>query len=390
MTDTCKQQGCCQGAPSIQAPPKAKAPLLDEAVPCCEYYPVSIDVDRRLLSFTRISRNTYRNSAFLVPRWTDMGGRLYTFNLDDLLLRRMTSPLQCARTHYILISAFCCSTLLARYLDEVPRCLVLKEPAMVAQLGLLRYRKGRLSRDGWPAEWQQLAALGLGLMSRAFSPDETVVIKPSDIGNCVGDVVLDNDPRSKVLLLSIKLRTFILSVLKSDSRCDWTRKRVRFWRPIMDAFPAFKSIDVKALDDAKMSAYLWLTTNVFWKDIRSKAAPDRVLVLDGEQVSHSPVSALTRVLAFFGLPCEPDDVTRIANSETASQHSKKPRTRYDAAAREADLVAWEERFGKQADRAIEWAINIAEQLRLGRVDGPVAGVAPEEVENTSSLVAEIA
>jgi len=84
---------------------------------------------------------------------------------------------------------------------------------MVAQIGFLRYRRHDMSPDEWQAEWRQLAALGLGLMSRAFSADETVIVKPSDIGNCVGDVVLAHDPRSKSLILSISLRTFILSVL---------------------------------------------------------------------------------------------------------------------------------------------------------------------------------
>lgn len=382
MRNDCEQNSRGQHTVSPRIRSGSKIPLLDEAVPRCEYYPVSIDVDRRLLSFVRITRETYRDSAFLVPRWTDMGRRLYTFNLDDLLLHRMTSPLQSARTHYVLISAFCCSTLLARYLDQVQRCLVIKEPAIVAQLGLLRYRKQEAFSDQSEAEWRRLAALGLGLMSRAFYPNEVVVIKPSDIGNCIGDIVLEQDPRSKVLILSVTLRTFILSVLKSDSRLKWTRSRVRFWHSLRGAIPELASVDIKALDDAKMSAYLWLVNNAFWAKLRKNIGSGRVLVLNGENVSDSPELALGKVLSFFEVPVDLDEITRIANSETALRHSKRPGTRYDAAKRQADLLDWERRFGDQADHATEWAGALAQDLRLGRIDGPVAGVAPEDPETS--------
>jgi hypothetical protein len=380
MNKTCNQDDCCRQLQRDSIPLRRNVPILDEVVPCCEFYPVSIDVDRRLLSFARISRDTYRNSAFLVPRHTDMGRKLYTFNLDDLLLRSMSSPLQCARTHYILISAFCCSTLLARYLDQIVSCLVLKEPPVVAQLGFLRYRRQEASHEKWQAEWRRLATLGLALMSRAFSPDDTVVIKPSDIGNCVGDVVLEHDLRSKAVVLSITLRTFILSVLKSDSRRDWTRGRAKFWRKTIDEFPSLTNIDLKPLDDARLSAYVWLVNNAFWAELRKKTAPERILVMNGDEVSDSPVTALSKVLRFFEVGFEPNDLTRIANSEAASRHSKRPRTSYDASARRADLLDWEKRFCEETDHAIAWAQPIAEDLRLGRIDGPVAGVAPELAE----------
>jgi hypothetical protein len=220
-------------------------------------------------------------------------------------------------------------------------------------------------------------------MSRAFSINDTVVVKPSDIGNCMGDVVLDHDPRSKTILLSVPLRTFILSVLKSAPRRDWTRARAKFWRPLMAEFPVLASVELNTLNDAQKSADLWLITNAFWIQLRNKVSPERVLPLDGEQISRSPVAALTKVLSFFEIPMEPTDITRIASGEAASKHSKRPGSKYDAATRQADLLGWEERYGNEADRAIEWACLLAEELQLGRVDGAVAGIAPEQTLSES-------
>jgi hypothetical protein len=128
---------------------------------------------------------------------------------------------------------------------------------------------------------------------------------------------------------------------------------------------------------------VWLINNAFWKQLREKAPPERLLLLDGEHVSQSPAEALSRVLSFFEVPVQPEEVTRIANSEAASHHSKRPKTHYDASARHTDLLDWEKRFGDQTDRAIEWAAGIAEKLALGRIDGAVAGVAPENLPLTA-------
>jgi hypothetical protein len=110
----------------------SEAPLVEEALPSSEFYPVSIDWTKRTLSFVRIGREIYNSAAFLVPRHADMGNKVFTFNMDDLLLHAQRNPWPTVRTHYVLISAFCCSTLLARYIDHLGVALVLKEPGIMA------------------------------------------------------------------------------------------------------------------------------------------------------------------------------------------------------------------------------------------------------------------
>jgi len=143
------------------------------------------------------------------------------------------------------------------------------------------------------------------------------------------------------------------------------------------------------MDDAKLSAYVWLVNNAFWAELRSKTAPERVLVLDGEEVSDAPETTLARVLAFFGVTFTPEDVARIATSEAASHHSKRPNNQYGASQRRADLLDWQRRFGSEADQAVEWASGIAQNLKLGCIDGPVAGVAPR-VSDSLMLLPETA
>src|SRR5690242_9997556 len=92
-----------------------------------EWFPVSIDPRARRMRFVRMSPETYRASVFLDAR-THHLGEIRTAGMDELLRGRPRGP---SRVHYIFHTAFCCSTLLARHLEALPRVLVLKEPGIL-------------------------------------------------------------------------------------------------------------------------------------------------------------------------------------------------------------------------------------------------------------------
>ncbi len=367
---------------------------LDSVLSSCSYYPAQVDLCRRLIWFAEIDRETYRRAGFLTPKFASMSEERYGFNLDDVLLHDLSLPIGGAPSHYIFISAFCCSTLLARLLDRVPNCLVLKEPSVLGQLAMLRYRpqhakgeneesdpspavvppasspqgRGSLSDAEREEEWRTWAALGMRLLTRTFEPGQTVIVKAADVCNTMGDVILANDPRSKAVLLSVGLRTFILSVLKLENRKKWTRRRANFWHKTLTLFPALSEVNVPELDDAQKAAYVWLVTAALWDRFRKQAEPERLLLMDGEEVSENPGDALKKVAAFFGLPLEESRLEEILADPVLSHHAKFPGVTYDAVTRRNDRADWETRFGAEADRAIEWADPIQEKLESDGVD----------------------
>ncbi|MGH9449174.1 MAG: sulfotransferase domain-containing protein [Terriglobia bacterium] len=349
---------------------------LDTALASCNYYPVQINLCRRVIWFAGIEREMYERAGFLVPKQARMSEERYGFNLDDVLLHDLSLPIGGAPSHYIFISAFCCSTLLARLLDEVPDCLVLKEPSALGQMAMLRYRP-RNSGDGasprqldseWESEWQTWAALAMRLLTRTFEPGQTVIVKAADVCNTMGEVILANDPRSKAVLLSVGLRTFILSVLKLENRRVWTRKRATFWHKTLTLFPALNEVNVPDLDDAEKAAYVWLVTAALWVRFRKQADPKRLVLMDGEEVSENPGNALQSVAAFFGLPLEENRLEAILADTVLSRHAKFQGKAYDAATRRNDLADWEARFGADADRGMQWAASIQERLESDGVD----------------------
>src|SRR5215471_16203658 len=137
-----------------------------------DLYPLILDVERNALTFLRMSPESYRDSVFLDLRAQPAEAGKYTIRVDDLLLAAARSSPVPKRVHYILNSAYCCSTLLARYFELLPTCFVLKEPRLLSQLAVLK--------NGANASWKAAFALCLRLLSRTYEPDQMVVMKPVD------------------------------------------------------------------------------------------------------------------------------------------------------------------------------------------------------------------
>ncbi|MGH9475302.1 MAG: hypothetical protein ACRD1C_03095 [Terriglobales bacterium] len=337
--------------------PLGGRPGLTAALPDCSYYPTHLDPARRVVHFSRIPRQVYRNEAFLTPRAGDLGGSSYTFNLDDLLLAGAQPPP--GQIHFILISAFCCSTLLARYCDRVPCCHVLREPGVLGQLAILRHTPPVSVRGGWDGEWPRLSELGMSLLARTFEPNETVIIKAADVSNNMAGWLSRWQPNSRFVLLSVPLRLFILSVLKQPGRREWARQRARFWRREAQTTGVIPDFDVAQLDDARKAAYLWLVTQILWRTLRAQVAPERVLALDAEEVSATPRATMGRLGTFLSIPITETELDSIAASEIGSRHAKNPSRGYTASERAGDIEIWEARFGAEADAAEQWAERVA-------------------------------
>ncbi len=84
-----------------------------------DFFPTNIDAERQIIQFTQMSKDSYRQSTFLDRRIVRAGATTLMAEIPKLITRQTMQPL-----HFILHVAFCGSTLLARYLETVPRCLV--------------------------------------------------------------------------------------------------------------------------------------------------------------------------------------------------------------------------------------------------------------------------
>lgn len=99
--------------------------------------------------------------------------------------------------HFILHTGFGGSTLLARYLEALPSCLVLKEPMLLGELST-QWNEAPPGRE--PKYWRDWFQVAFALLARGYPSDDAVVVKVPDC-NWMGHLLLDQDERTKIIFL---------------------------------------------------------------------------------------------------------------------------------------------------------------------------------------------
>lgn len=332
-----------------------------------DLYPTSMDIAHRVISFVRLSKGNYRDSSFLDHRAARVDSQIYRANIDDFLLYDACVPAQFRRANYIFHPAFACSTLLTRYLDLIPCCFVLREPNLLTQVASIRpflsVPAGEPSFERAMEDWLQVFRLVLRLLSRVYCESDVVIIKPNDQCNSLGEVLLKQNDESKILFLSIDLRTFLITVLKAPERRIWLRTRLRSAAKDAAHYKLLASVDFSNLDDAQAGAYLWLVNASMCQHLRM-LAPDRVSILAGDTVANVPEACIRTVASFFGLPLEYDQVGALLTDPSVLKYSKGLSRPYDAVARRRDLADAEASLGAEIKQGIEWCQKLIEGVRL--------------------------
>jgi hypothetical protein len=195
---------------------RAKPPLVDPlATP--DFFPMQIDAQRNSILFVQMSRQSFKQSVFLDQRAVLAGTTTISAEIPKLMGRHGERPM-----HFILHGAFCGSTLLARYLEILPDCLVVKEPSVLFQLS--RLQDGPV--EAAPCPFEVRLGVTLGLLARGYPGDRAVIVKANDRCSWMGNLLLDHDASTKIIFVSAPLKVFLLQALKDDDRRQFVRARV--------------------------------------------------------------------------------------------------------------------------------------------------------------------
>jgi hypothetical protein len=316
-----------------------------------EWHPFYIDLQRQTLSFARLSREAYLESLFLGTEFArGHGDDLYEVRLDDVFLAAADAPSVIKPIHYVLHTAFCCSTLLARYFELLPECFVMKEPQLLAELGMPNTRCA--------PQWPELFALTIRLLSRTYHEHQHPVIKANVPTNILGRELLEQNSKATVIFLINPLRDLLLAALKSRRR----RGQIRYWNhytamQLSDRIPELATVDPDDLSDAEAIAYWWLVNRFICQDLLESEYRSRVLVVDGTELAKAPTNTLPPIMAHCGLPLDERELKRIVNHSSVHKHAKDLSTFYDAESRRHEMMELESRFAKEADRAILWTVS---------------------------------
>jgi hypothetical protein len=310
-----------------------------------EFFPMRIDAQRNALLFVQMSRETLKQSAFLDKRAFLSGRRTLLANIDKLRSRHPQGQL-----HVILHGAFCGSTLLARYFEQLPRCLVLKEPNIIAELALANPKTAPL--------WDDWFDVVMAMLARSFDGC-AVVTKAPDLANWMGETILDRLPGTKIIFLHSSLRTFLLQTLKNKDRRIWLREHLRNLTEGLLLVPFLPDEVQPEWSDGQYAAAMWLLNSFLCSRLLMRPDGDRVLVMNGDAMISSPQANLLAAARFFGMLKEKKNRRAAELISPITIHSKDPNLAYDESNRASDIARAHELYGNEIQEAMIWARQIS-------------------------------
>jgi hypothetical protein len=155
----------------------------------------------------------------------------------------------------------------------------------------------------------------------------------------------------------------LLAGLKTDQRRAWVRRRAEL--AAIDVAPSpLAQIDPKNLDDGHACAYLWLANGVLLRRLLNDTGRERVLVIDGEEISDHPDETLKEVAAWFGLAAKNSDLR-----QTSVHYSKNPAQTFTHEDRQTELAVLYDNLRLEVDGAMTWASSRAADFGLDPLSG---------------------
>ena len=259
-----------------------------------------------------------------------------------------------APLHFIFHSAFCASTLLVRALDLPGVAMGLSEPVLLNDVTGIR-RRGE--RQG--AELAKLLDQAMALLARPWGPDESVVVKPSNILCGLQRPMLALRPDARAVLLHAPLGAFLASVARKGLWCRlWVRELLEGLLRDGLVELGFEPAEFFRMSDLQVAAVGWLAQHRQFAML-IEHFPDRVRALDSERLMADPGMALSATASWFGLP-----PGRFAGHPALTRHSKsgQPFSGNDRAGEQAAALA---AHGDEIEKVQAWAMKVAERAGIG-------------------------
>jgi hypothetical protein len=299
--------------------------------------------------FVSVPRVVHRSATFLTDDCLPAG-------LKPLVVRRQDAISQvppAAPLHFVFHSAYCCSTLIARAFDRPGWAMGLKEPVIFNDI------VGWRRRGGQGPDMASVLDDVLTLVARPFSPEEAVVVKPSNIANVMAAAMLTLRPHAKALLLYAPLRTYLASIAKKglDGRL-WVRTLMLGLLDDKLIDLGFGPRDYLGQSDLQVAAVGWLAQQALFARLHAQFGPDRVRTLSSATLMRDPSAVMAQLAGHFHLPLAPEALREIVAGPAFTRHSKFDGA-FAAAEREAEHRTAEQLHGDEIDKVLHWAKVVA-------------------------------
>lgn len=264
-------------------------------------------------------------------------------------------------SHYIFMTDFCGSTLLADALGCLEGIFWCGERLVLNELGIEKYRKQPSAASRVMAalrvDWNQLQALVLRYQAKTASPGQAALFKEWGAANFIIREQLNADGRSRAIFMYSTLEQYLTASLKDQRRRQLARGRVEDFFTGFELLEPLRGIQRLGLLDHEACALHWLTL-MYRYTTAEYCNLTGLLALQSDAFFKEPLETIARVTAHFGIPASDDELERIINGPVFSMYSKDRRRPFSMADRELANKEARTRYQEEIAAGLRFAERI--------------------------------
>lgn len=271
--------------------------------------------------------------------------------------RPKTAPV----SHYIFMTDFCGSTLLANALGCLEGIFWCEERLALSQLGTEKYRQlpsaaGKVMAD-LQVDWYQLQALVLRYQSKTASLGQAALFKEWGAANFIVPEQLNADGRSRAIFMYSTLEEYLTASLKYKSRRKLARGRVEESFTALELLEPLHGIERSGLRDHEVCALHWLAL-MYRYTTAEYSSLTGLLALQSRDFFDQPRETIARVAAHFGIHTRAGELERIINGPVFSRYSKDGAVAFSMADRDSANKEAQTRFQEEIAAGLRFAEQI--------------------------------
>jgi len=324
---------------------------LENILACGEWLTHRYDEDADSFHLRQLDRNQHDAATFITDEYLGVDANPFIVGRNEAMKQvAKTNPL-----HFILHSAFCASTMLARGFNLPGVSMGLKEPVLLNDI------VGWRRRGAPPAAVAERLDHSLNMLARPFKGDRAVVVKPSNVFNALAPLALTMRPTSKAILLYAPLPVFLVSVARKGLWCRlWCRELLEglITDGIVDF--GFERRDFFRQTDLQVAAVGWLAQQKLFHNMTQKFGPERIATLDSERLTANPGKALLAGASHFGL----GDHAAANDAHPAFGTHSKFGGSFRTEDRHAEYALAQTAHGDEIEKVLIWAKAVAQSANI--------------------------
>ncbi len=327
-------------------------PLTDRFVGERMWFPLSLDLASGKLTFVLADRETIAEQPFLEEeRWNTRDLPHRQVDLQDVLAAKTAAK---PRINFVWHTAFCCSTLISRALDQPGRNLSLREPSILMAMADAK-RDGQLESGKRHAHLPEVV---FAMLEEPFQPGAQVTVKPTNAANTLlAEAATLTD--GKMLFLYSDCRSFLISLAKrSEHGRSYARRMFSRIAGDGNAQARWPMQKLFELSDLEIGALVWHMQIAEFLRIMPTLSADRAASLDCDAFLADPRATLEALDDFFGYQLGSDHIEQVLRGPLLNRDPKKVDTAFGWRQRLEEKREIGSQIGKVLDDIVAWSYDV--------------------------------